>query len=1364
MNKLNRLFAILFAMLGVNFAAKAYTTADLTAAGWTKVESITDVQNYYYMFVDAKSSNYAMAHVPENGRGCYKTLANPAENMGFSWILEENGDAYNLKNAYSNAYFNSGPNGWNNSLGVNNDNANYTFTLSDGKYSIKSVVAGGLLGPWNNDGAVANDGENVAANKSSEQAPGFYLYSIPRASYIASCTNALATATKANPVDATFLIFNSDFSLKNQFGWTLSGSSGNRQYGNETMEAWNNSSFEISRKLSYLPNGVYTVTADVISGPDTPLNAYLYAIGASEVTSEKVSAVASANNYGTMSNEVKGKTLTAANVLVTDGTLTLGVRDPQGWIVIDNFTLSYMGVDLTALRNALNEKITEAEAIDNSKLTEGFVSTLSAAVETAKNAEDTKEDLETQTANLVAMIAQAQDIQQLYAKFNTLVGVCETYAAESYSNVATVDVRTTFTTAISTAKTNANAAIDIAALNTVYNRLEAARQEFVDVAYPTAGNSFDMTFKILNAEVVSKDSWETNAGLANNVEYTGAPDKYALDRWDASTMSVYANQTINDLPDGVYTLTAMARTNRENMNYVYAASNDVEYKTVVVGGGSTGNPWGLVTVSNILVSKGSSMTLGFKGENNNTWFSVDNFKLSRAYDASVAQNAVKELTSEAVSLTNKLMNKDVKKALEEAISRADGTSGNPFELGNMASALNIAVTDAKASIAAYEAIPAYITKANSIDASIAVDYQTAYDNRTLSKSAETVFQELEVATYKFVDENYAYPVALSDTWGTSGTENTKAADFNGEHWSDDKARKYKNQFDNWDSNNYQGFPANSWKINFEQEVTLPAGEYVFKVAGRKSADATLELVVTKGETILGTVNDFPSGNEGLGINKAGVTSFDVNGDTSFAKDGKGYGWQWRYVKFELNEETVVKVAIHAETSKQYNWVSFGDYTLQMDEKTYRKVTLNQTITNASSMGKVNVGEGVFETPASALTTLKGAIATAQAMYDNASATTVQLTDANTALLAAIDTYKKQLNAPKEGARYYMAVATEGHSKKGRLIMLNLGTSGENNKTGYTLGATTDSLNYRLKAFSFVQVEENLYNICIDSADTKVYLTYGAKNGSAAGHMNWQIQATTVEANKGEFRIETSPTVKGAFRIVNTITNTNVDCQEGGSLYTDDPQSKEDFALVDASTFSTTINIEDDTKLATCVLVFDAELPTGVKAYTAGTLANNVLTLVEATKLEAYTPYVLYAENGYYGKIVGEVDMADYKFVVECGALAGAVETQVITTGYALQNQPEKEGVAFYSVDTKNSQKVTIPAGKCWLNVVKDSTPAATTRSISLRFPGNETTGMKAMEIPVLIENGEIYTIDGKRVENMQSGQIYIVGGQKIIKK
>ncbi len=601
------------------------------------------------------------------------------------------------------------------------------------------------------------------------------------------------------------------------------------------------------------------------------------------------------------------------------------------WCILGPVRLLQYSMD--DFNNELNAARTKLQGVT------GLNTAMAAKVETVlsetENVTQTKADILEAIAKVNAMYDEVVEFSMTYLSINNLVELCETYAEESYSNVATEDVRTTFTTAIATAETAADNTTNVSDLNTAYNDLENARREFISVAYPTTGNSFDVTYKILNAEVVSKDNWTTNANLATNVDYTGAPDIYALDRWDGGSTNgttVYAKQTINNLADGVYTLTAMARGNGKDMYYVYANSNDIEYKEVVIGGGETGNPWGLVTVSNIVVVNGGSMELGLKGTNNNTWFSVDNFKLYRSYDATTAQNTVTSLVAEANSLTGEVMNADIADALTEAINSADVTSDDPFELGNMASALNTAIANAEASIAAYETIATYIAKANKIDESIAAEYQTAYGNRTL-ESAETVFQELEVATYNYVMTNFTYPVALSDTWNSTGT-NTAAGTFSNEHWSGEE-REYKNQQDgdNW------GWGASSWSIDFDQDVTLPAGKYVFKVAGRKSAGTTLELVVTMGETELGTVNDFPSSNNTIGINKAGAASFDPEDPAGFANNGAGYGWQWRYVKFTLDAEATVKVAVHAETNAAHNWVSFGDYTLQMTEETYLKANM-----------------------------------------------------------------------------------------------------------------------------------------------------------------------------------------------------------------------------------------------------------------------------------------------------------------------------------------------------------------------------------------------------------------------------------------
>lgn len=194
-----------------------------------------------------------------------------------------------------------------------------------------------------------------------------------------------------------------------------------------------------------------------------------------------------------------------------------------------------------------------------------------------------------------------------------------------------------------------------------------------------------------------------------------------------------------------------------------------------------------------------------------------------------------------------------------------------------------------------------------------------------------------------------------------------------------------------------------------------------------------------------------------------------------------------------------------------------------------------------------------------------------------------------------------------------------------------------------------------------------------------------------------------------------------------------------------------------------INISKDEKFATCILKFDAILPVGLKAYTVTGLVDNCLVLTEASSMDNYTPYILYAENGYEGTLSGQINAADYQTAVSGAYLSGAIENQVIAEGYALQNQVDK-GVAFYAVDTENNQKVVIPAGKCWLSVVKDKTPGATSRSISLSFPEGDADGIGEIEVAEPAFDGAIYTIDGKRANSMQPGQIYIINGQKVMIK
>lgn len=188
-------------------------------------------------------------------------------------------------------------------------------------------------------------------------------------------------------------------------------------------------------------------------------------------------------------------------------------------------------------------------------------------------------------------------------------------------------------------------------------------------------------------------------------------------------------------------------------------------------------------------------------------------------------------------------------------------------------------------------------------------------------------QGIKVNEYNYVTENFPYSVDLG-AWTGSG-EGTQPALFSNEHWSG-TTHEYCNQ----DDSNGQGWNASAWTLNYEQTLTLPAGTYVFKVAGRQatSENVTLRLSVSQYDNEIGYVDDFPkNGNKARGITTDGAAGFAD--DLTFANNGYGYGWEWRYVKFELSGTEEVTIAVQAVATAPQMWVSFGDATLQSDTPT-----------------------------------------------------------------------------------------------------------------------------------------------------------------------------------------------------------------------------------------------------------------------------------------------------------------------------------------------------------------------------------------------------------------------------------------------
>lgn len=269
-------------------------------------------------------------------------------------------------------------------------------------------------------------------------------------------------------------------------------------------------------------------------------------------------------------------------------------------------------------------------------------------------------------------------------------------------------------------------------------------------------------------------------------------------------------------------------------------------------------------------------------------------------------------------------------ALQNVIAKK-ATAENLAELKAEYYSAKNAFVDLKVSYEAWDA--AYGAEKNVLEGlGIADQFKT---RPTAAADAAKGAQTMNVAEYEAVVKDYTTDIKLGD-WITSG-----AANFNNEHWSGNKVN-YLNQ----DDSDGKGYNADSWSMSASQEITLPAGEYVFKAAGRKSADATMTLSVKNGETSLGEVVNFPSGNRGRGIATDGTASFE---GASYACKEEGYGWQWRFVPFTLTEKTTITISIEAGANLIHNWASFGDYSVMAKPNTAAsEVAYNQAVDAAKA--------------------------------------------------------------------------------------------------------------------------------------------------------------------------------------------------------------------------------------------------------------------------------------------------------------------------------------------------------------------------------------------------------------------------------
>ena len=492
--------------------------------------------------------------------------------------------------------------------------------------------------------------------------------------------------------------------------------------------------------------------------------------------------------------------------------------------------------------------------------------------------------------------------------------------------------------------------------------LEAAYEIYaLSGAIPHAGYPFDITFKIVNPTFGNND--------ATGWTYSGVPgfQTFGNAEYFQSNFDIY--QTISDMPQAKYLLKVkafqrpgpyadvisayVAAEDKEDGTfgvnaeiYVNNASKKIKnaaspMRTSALGkGGNEASSEGYYIPDDMnsadkyfiadyyeneaeIICTTGDVKFGFRctnGTGDRYWTIFDDFRLYLT-DA-IDMSAYEDAWAAAVAAAEQAITDYPNVTGDELTALSTAMTDEPEETVESYQQKTKALQDAtEAFIAAAPSYDAYVAE-KAIAQMIGVNPEEviSIEPKTAAEAAEGV-NNLKVAEFEYVDVTYPYDyelvVGTFDTWeGTATVAGQPATPnhLNNEHWSGQPHDYYEQDASGWGN-------ANGWTIQYQKTVTLPAGDYMLKVSARSSALVTSSVSCT---ATTNTVSLPSAGNATKGIDLDGNASF--TGD-NFANQGKGFGWEWRFLPFSLDAETEVTMTFYGETNKQYQWMSISDGTL-----------------------------------------------------------------------------------------------------------------------------------------------------------------------------------------------------------------------------------------------------------------------------------------------------------------------------------------------------------------------------------------------------------------------------------------------------
>ena len=498
-------------------------------------------------------------------------------------------------------------------------------------------------------------------------------------------------------------------------------------------------------------------------------------------------------------------------------------------------------------------------------------------------------------------------------------------ALQAEINTVTNEYATELATAIATAQDVLDNATTEAELTEAKTTLHDVYLRYKNGLTAAAYNNPVVTDFVVNGTFDSGISpWQRTGTYQNNQTANNKQGAFTgnfYENWNGSAQPNKMYQTINNIPNGTYRLDIAAFVNRladpNESQYVFANSDKVYLTT---GEPTAYEVYTVVTDNQIEVGLEQTTATA-------NWMGIDNVSL-RYYGAGNVINDAKNASHKQAWLEAKAaaeaaiadaaytnVTGSEKTALQAEIDKTEPTTAQGYDAA--AAALATATQDFVNAKPSYDAYANEKANADRISTTIA----SGITAPTTAAGCDAVTKSILVGEYSYVAANFNADAAATygitiDQWtgtATSGGNSDTPQTNSGEKWGDAATTYYEQGRNGWGSS--------AWTLNYTKTVRLPASTYVLKVAARASAGVTATLKATVGETTI--TEALPNvGNTGFGITTTGVASFDDN-DT-FANSDNGYGWQWRYLAFTLEDEGEVTLQIDASANSNHQWCSFSD--------------------------------------------------------------------------------------------------------------------------------------------------------------------------------------------------------------------------------------------------------------------------------------------------------------------------------------------------------------------------------------------------------------------------------------------------------